>query len=149
MLIGSLDTQKRMLILEYPKRARLPKEMLPVKSQQHAISLWKIKARRYIFDTLHKWTLQRQYACQYSIGTEYTKKMIAVDKLLFMLIHNYEGALLGLCAKVVADRHHIEQLAPRPKSRYWQHYQEVIIPIVEWCEKHVQDFTTAPTHNRN
>ncbi|WP_353183540.1 hypothetical protein [Parapedobacter lycopersici] len=147
MLIGSLDTQKRLLILEYPKRARLPKQKLPITSQQHAISLWKSKARQYIYDTLHKYTLQRQHACQYNLGTDYAKKMNAVDKLLFMLVHNYQGSLLGLCAKVVADRGHIEQLAPRPRSRYWQHYQEVILPIVEWCTKHVREMSGTQQHN--
>lgn len=147
MLVGHLDTEKSVLILEYPKRAHLPRKCLPVKNLDHAISIWNIQARKYIFETLRGFVLQRSKAIFLMNGSKRTRCSNAVDKLLLMLMGGYESPLDRLCAKVKRDAHLIKELEPGPFSRFRHHYAEVIVPIVEWCSQYLDDMAELPTHN--
>ncbi|HWK58709.1 MAG TPA: hypothetical protein VNQ80_15305 [Parapedobacter sp.] len=147
MLTGHLDTKQRVLILEYPKRAHLPKRVVPVMSTDHAVTVWTVQARKYIFEQLRGFVLQRSKAVVLMTGARHARAQNAVDKLLFMLMGGYESTLPALCAKVVADSDLIEELAPGPFSRFRHHYQEVIMPIVEWCGNYLKDSAPVPTHS--
>lgn len=125
----------------YPKRARLPKEVLTVRNFDQATRVWNIRTRKYIFDKLRGWVMQRKHAIGYSenhLKDRYAAKLVTIDRLLLTLMHNYESKLPVLAAKVAAERKNIEFIAPYLNSRYYDHYEEVILPIVEWCES-VQD----------
>lgn len=145
MLTGHLDTEKRVLILEYPKRARLPKNTIPVRSTDHAVSVWTIQAKKYMFETLRRYVLQRQTAMQSADGRRYAQAMQAVDKALLMLMSSYEARLDVMCARLLRDREWFEVLAPGTFSRFYLHYEEVILPIFEWCETYLADNAAVPT----
>lgn len=145
MLTGHLDTEKRVLILEYPKRARLPKNTITVRSTEHALAVWTIQAKKYMFETLRKYVMQRQAAMQSADGRRYAQAMQAVDKALFTLMSSYEARLEVMCARLLRDREWFEVLAPGAFSRYFHHYEEVILPIFEWCESWMNDTAQLPT----
>lgn len=147
MLTGHLDTKARVLILEYPKRAHLPKRVVPVRSTDHAVTVWTVQARKYIFEQLRGFVLQRSKAVVLMTGTRQRRAQNAVDKLLLMLMGGYESTLPALCAKVVRDGDLIEELAPGHFSRFRHHYQEVIEPIMEWCGNYLKDTAPVPTHS--
>lgn len=147
MLTGHLDTTQRTLVLEYPKRAHLPRLIIPVKSTDHAILLWNVQARKYIFEQLRGFVLQRSKAVELMTGSKRDRCQNAVDKLLLMLMGGYESPLPALCAKVVRDSDLIAALEPGPFSRFRHHYKEVIAPIVEWCGEYLKDTAPVPTHS--
>lgn len=145
MLTGHLDTEKRVLVLEYPKRAHLPKNTIPVRSTDHAVAVWTIQAKKYMFDTLRGYVMQRQAAMQSATGTRYAQAMQAVDKLLLMLMSSYEARLPVMCARIVRDREWFDVIEPGAFSRFSAHYKEVILPIFEWCEQYLNDSAPIPT----
>src|SRR5690606_5157241 len=84
------------LELNYPSRAKHPKEVLTVKDIAHAERLWNIRTRKYIFDTLRGWALQRKHAMnihENNFKYQLVWKNAAVERLLFCLMTHYESPL--------------------------------------------------------
>lgn len=136
--------------IKYPRRARAQVDVIRVTDREHAQRLWNVRTRKYIFDTLRGWTLQRQYTFRYAENN--FKNVVrqnddAVEAILHMLMSHYESALPVLASKVAQLSAEIDQIAPKRWSRFLSYYREVIQPIVQWCEEYSNEFYSKKANN--
>jgi hypothetical protein len=127
------------LELKYPVRAKKGVDLMKVDDKEHAIRLWHLRSRKYIFETLRGWTMQRKVAFRFNenhFNNAVANKDQAADRILHMLLSHYESALPLLCLRVKQARKDIECIAPSASSRFLSHYEEVIKPMVDWCEEY-------------
>lgn len=73
---------------------------------------------------------QRMYALNEPKGS----RTVAAAKLLVMINYFTDFHYFKIC-KVISDhRHVVEDIAPEPKSAFYDHYTKVIIPILYECD---------------
>lgn len=128
--------------IKYPKRAKEKVDTIRVDSREHAVRLWHLRTRKYIFETLRGWTLQRKHAFRFSennFNNAVANKDQAAERIMLMLLSHYESALPLLALRVSQARKEIEFIAPLGGSKFLNHYEEVIKPIVEWCEDYSKE----------
>lgn len=136
--------------VKYPALARKTPEYLTVTDKSHGERLLMIRTKKYLFETLRGWVMQRQHAI--NAGENHFKpsistKNVIVEKFLLMLMSNYESSLPRLICKIAENRWEIEQLAPSIYSKYYNHYEEVILPILEWTEEMKAQLKRVQAHN--
>lgn len=129
--------------IKYPQRAKEKVDTVRVDDREHAIRLWHLRTRKYIFETLRGWALQRKHAFRFSenhFQKDLPKKDQAAERIMLMLLSHYESSLPLLAMRVSQSRKDIELIAPLSGSKFLNHYEEVIKPIVEWCEDYSKEF---------
>ena len=129
----SVIPEQRKAIVSYPTNFRMSPKEIQVRSKSEVKSKYEVEAREFIFDTLRRWTIDRNRS--YSATNTLTpKRSIAVDKILLMLSHHKGSRLHVLCSRIVQDGEYFIQLIPGKQSRYFLYFKEVIAQILIWCE---------------
>lgn len=120
-------------VVSYPTNFRMSPKEIHVKSKSDVKAKYEVEAREFIFDTLRRWTLDRNrsYAANETLTS---KRKIAVDKILLMLSHHKGSRLHVLCSRIVQDGEYFIQLIPSKQSRYYLYFKEVIAQILMWCD---------------
>lgn len=119
-------------LVQYPKEARVPSKIVYVNSALQLEKKWETETRDYIYTTLRKWVLQRNYA--YKAKKELTGQRAAtVDKLLLMLINYQYSSLHAMCRKIVDSYELFVSILPSKQSKNIDFARQVIAPILLWC----------------
>lgn len=144
MLQLNILPEQRKAVIQYPKDARKPSKTITVYSAEHAERKWESETRAYIYDTLRKWVIQRNYAYKIK-GTLTSKRAYAVDRLLLMLINCQASPLRIMCAKVVERYEDFYSLFPPKNSTCCNWTKEIVAPILLWCQEY-RDLMRKASH---
>lgn len=128
--------------IKYPSRAKEQVDTIRVDDREHAVRLWHLRTRKYIFETLRGWTLQRKHAFRFAennFKNALANKDHAAEVVMLMLLTHYESALPLLAFRVAQAKKEIDLIAPHGSSKFFNHYEEVIKPIIEWCEDYSKE----------
>src|SRR5690606_5798950 len=102
-------------LIQFPKEARIPSKIVTVHSPVQITKQWERETRDYIYKTLRKWILQRNYA--YKVKKELTGKRAAtVDKLLLLLVNYQFSTLHSMCRKIVDNYDSFVSIFPSEHS---------------------------------
>jgi len=107
-------------------------ELKTVANLQEANRLIYFLNRKYILSKLTSWLKQRRFALQSSPDNGRT---LEAAKLI-VLLHYYENAGLHvLCQFIINHKTIIETVAPGNHSSQYNHYKNIIQPILVFCHK--------------
>ena len=87
--------------------------------------------RKYILEKLKSWLKQRRFAIQM---TSNRSRSMEVAKMLVLLNYYDHAGLHVLCAFITKHRSVIETLVPPLTSVHYNHYQNQIKPIIDFCQ---------------
>lgn len=135
MLQFNISADAKHALVQYPKEARIPDKVVPVFNAEQIERKWRMETRRYIYETLRKWLMQRQRA--YAAKQELTAQRNNAIETLKAMLFNYEfGSLHSMCRKIVDNYELFVSLLPSKQSRNWAYAQQVIAPILLWCREY-------------
>ncbi len=138
MINATIDRSRGEVILKYPALCHRKDEVVKFYSNQQAVNIWSIRQRVFIKDVLAKFMKQRQYALSVHMTT---RQDIALRKIDFVLRTYYEkDSLKTLVKKVIMLESEIMEIAPSPKSRFYEHYISVIVCLFNWCRWYLNQF---------
>uniref|UniRef100_F4C450 Uncharacterized protein n=1 Tax=Sphingobacterium sp. (strain 21) TaxID=743722 RepID=F4C450_SPHS2 len=124
------------VVFEYPERAKQSPCALKVSSQEEAYCLWRVHTRKYILDTLKSFVMQRKRALEmYKSSKDYADQYGHIFLLLSELPRQHFNKLEAVAGAVYYLTKHIDAIKPWNGSPFRRHYNEVIAPILEWCEE--------------
>lgn len=115
-------------------RFALPTEKLDSKPYTKAISDFDVQRRRifitrnYIVERLCSWLRQRGHALP-----AYRK---AADSLLSWLEFYQKTSLENIVAFVIRYENAFKSLVPDVRSRFYNHYEKIIAPILTYCKEY-------------
>jgi len=84
------------------------------------------KNRMYVLNTLNSWLNQRQHASH-----SYTKECVLLQN---WLLEYQNASFFKLCEFIKRKRLVFEDVAPGDQSRYYNHYINTIVPILDFAE---------------
>lgn len=138
MLHGKFYTpemQSPMLVIEYPQRAKQSPTTHVVESEEHAYNLWCAKEKDYILSTLKGFVMQRKRAIElHKSSVDYADQHGHIFLLLSELPRHTFSKLPVVAGAVFYLTDHIRAIKPWNGSPFRRHYDEVIEPILEWCD---------------
>lgn len=144
MLQLNIIPEQRKAVILYPKDARKPSKTISVYSADHAQKKWEMETREYIYQTLRKWVIQRNYAYKMA-GELSSQRAYAVDRLLLMLINCQTTTLKVMCTKVVERYEDFHSLFPPKDSSCISWTKQVVAPILLWCQEY-RDLMREASH---
>ncbi|HAK29710.1 MAG TPA: hypothetical protein DCW66_17745 [Sphingobacterium sp.] len=138
MINTTIDRSKGEMILKYPVLCHKKDEVVKFYSNQQAFNIWSIRQRVFIKDVLAKFMKQRQYALANHMSS---RQDIALRRIDFVLRNYYEkDSLKLLVKKVIMLESDILEIAPSPRSRFYEHYVTVIVCLFNWCKWYSKQF---------
>lgn len=100
---------------------------IPVQNEEEVKRRVYFKNRLYIYEKMTGWVKQRKYSAP-SNGHQLPTNLLA-------WLSNYQNAsFFQLCDFLKAKRKEFEAIAPGEKSRFYNHYIKVIVPILDFAE---------------
>lgn len=104
---------------------------IPIYGQQEIYRRLYFKNRIYIIETFSKWFNQRKYA--------HPEAHVTSEQMLLLLDNLRAASFSALCKIIASKKVIIERIAPPPNSRFYNHYQNKIVPILKFCSEEQQD----------
>ncbi len=111
-----------------------------VGSEAECVRLIYFRTRSYIIEKLSAWLRQRMYTAQQFDERKITE---GAAKLLIFLVRYSGTSMFKLCHTVHLHKADLQALAPHEWSRFYNQYQQVIVPIIRYCENFNSTFNEA------
>ncbi|WP_454880630.1 hypothetical protein [Sphingobacterium detergens] len=138
MINATIDRSRGEVVLKYPALCHRKDEVVRFYSNQQAVNIWSIRQRVFIKDVLAKFMKQRQYALSLHMTS---RQDCALRRIDYVLRNYYEkDSLKILVKKVLMLESDIIEIAPGPKSRFYEHYVSVIVCLFNWCKWYLNQF---------
>lgn len=132
MFQTQIDTQARLLHIQFPEGAKIRKVSLPITSSQHAANLFDMNVAKYIIAKMTRWVKQREWALKYTHSMTPAREY-AIGRLHEMLANHAESKLHMVILQMAKHDSDIAAIAPAKESRYYRHYLYNIVNIRYWC----------------
>lgn len=112
-------------------------EFFPVANPEEAKRKMYFQNRKYVVTTLAAWLKQRKHTLNYR--TAHPTDQSTITKMENMISWMYDmekRSFTYICTTIRNKRLDLESIAPREKSRFYDHYIKTIVPILDFCSKY-------------
>ena len=137
MLTAVINPQAKKLQISYPEFAKMKVETISVNSYDEAHAVLRAKTVKFICSQIRSFIHMRRFAYEHK-GTMWKERQRAIDHLQ-MIIDRYSTSSLCRLAKHIANaRVSFATLMPIGKSPALSHFNNRIIPIIQYCTEYYQ-----------
>lgn len=127
MIIAEFNPKQNLVRFSDPfERFTSTKATAQARCQAEVERMVYFKNRKHIYETLRKWLNQRAHALQ----SPQNRQLIAT---ISFDLDTKQGSYYSLCAYVRKNCLVLKSIAPAKESRFYSHYRNVILPVLNDC----------------
>ena len=132
MITAKVNPIDRTVTLQYPDFAKEKPATIKIRSYDDAASIMRIRNLKFIAGEIRSFAKMRNYAYTMS-NTMTIERQKALRRLYFIVDTYSEGSLLRLAMHIANSRVSFAELMPVKASPAKSHFDNRIIPIVDFC----------------
>lgn len=132
MITAIINPEARTATMTYPVFAKKKPIVIRVRSYQEAEAILRIRQLKLISNEIRSFINMRSYAFNHS-RTWTTERTRAINHLQFVVDTYSDGSLIRLAKHIANSRMSFSTLMPYKMSPAKTHFNNHIIPILEYC----------------
>lgn len=137
MLTAVINPQAKKLQISYPEFAKMKTEIIDVRSYDEASSVLRSKTLKFICSQIRSFIHMRRFAYEQN-GSMWKERERAIEHLQMILDSYGTGSLFRLAKHIANARVSFATLMPIGKSPALSHFNNRIIPIIQYCTEYYQ-----------
>lgn len=132
MITAKVNPIERTVTIQYPTFAKQKSDTIVIRSYDEAASILRVRNLKFIVSEIRNFAKMRNYAYTAS-GTLTIDRQKALRRLYFIVDTYSEGSLLRLAMHIANSRVSFAELMPIKASPAKSHFDNRIVPIIEYC----------------
>ncbi|MFD2961308.1 MULTISPECIES: hypothetical protein [Olivibacter] len=123
------------IALKYPKRAHRKVDAITATTDHQINNFINKKVKAFLLETLSKYVKQRQFILTHFAPDDKSKytQLYELDRIMREVDRLQSARVVVVMAAIYWMEGALKTTSPLPNSKYYKHYEELILPMIEFC----------------